>query len=121
MRLRAFAEAKRLAFFDVVMRRQEPVREGELALLPLKLEYIVRYLLEPQLDYFTRRSRQLGRGTGLGTASLVILVAIILYTVAQILLSLAVQVAGFAPPFNLPTASLPLPASTISYPAPFKV
>ncbi len=99
MRLRAFAEVKRLAFFDSVMRRQEPAKAGEIAFLQLKLEFIVRYLLEPQLAYFKGRAKELGRGTGLGTASLVILGLVIVYTVGQLALSLAVQLAVYVPPF----------------------
>lgn len=100
MRLRAFAEAKRLAFFEWIMQRPQMVLDGEVELLPLKLELIVRYLLEPQLAYFQRRAAELGRGSGLNRASLVILGLIILYTIVQIALSVAMLLGLYTPPFS---------------------
>ncbi len=100
MRRRAFAEAKRLAFFDCIMQREQVATEGELPLLALKLEFVVRYLLEPQLDYFKRRGRQLGRGTGLNRTSLLILGVVISYTLIQIVLGLAVLLGLYTPSFT---------------------
>ncbi|MGB0087732.1 MAG: hypothetical protein WBP94_20440, partial [Rhodomicrobiaceae bacterium] len=54
---RADAELARLALFEMVMTATEPVRDGELPLLPLKLEYFRRYQLDVQTRYY------LGRGT----------------------------------------------------------
>ncbi len=97
MRLRAIAEAKRMAFFDCIMQRPQMALDGELPLLPLKLEIIVRYLLEPQLAYFTKRARELGRGTGLNRTSLVILGLVLAYTVLQIVLAIAVLLGLYTP------------------------
>jgi hypothetical protein len=100
MRLRGFAEAKRLAFFDCVMQRPQVAMPNELPLLPLKLEFIVRYLLEPQLDYFRKRSKQLARGSGLGTFSLIVQAVVIVYTLIQIGLTIAVTLFEMKPPMS---------------------
>lgn len=97
MRLRAYAEAKRLALFDCIMQRQQIVQDGELPVLALKLELVVRYLLEPQLDYFTTRARQLARGTGLNRMSILILGLVLIYTVVQIALGLAALTGLYSP------------------------
>ncbi len=58
MKQRAEAEIARIALFDEVGRANEPAREGELELLPLKLEYFRRYQLEVQRRYYHGRGAQ---------------------------------------------------------------
>jgi len=58
MEARSQAELARLALFDVVMEASQPAREGELPLLPLKLDYIRRYQLDVQTRYYKGRGEQ---------------------------------------------------------------
>ncbi|MEQ8405947.1 MAG: hypothetical protein RKE49_12685 [Oceanicaulis sp.] len=64
MRARAIAETCRMELFAVVTEAQEDVREGELPLLPLQLEYFRRYQLGTQLDYYAARGSQHRRAAG---------------------------------------------------------
>ncbi len=101
MRLRSLAEVKRLGFFERVMRAQERPLAGELPTMALKLEFFRAYLLEPQLHYFQRRARELARGTGLSTFSLLVLVAIILYTIVQLGLAIVALFKLYPLPFAI--------------------
>lgn len=59
MKTRAKAENARAALFDEVMRAPGgDAREGEVALLPLKLEYFRRYHLDTQRRYYRGRGAQ---------------------------------------------------------------
>ncbi|MFW5660114.1 MAG: hypothetical protein ACOC05_01850 [Oceanicaulis sp.] len=58
MRARAIAETCRMELFTQITSAQEKVREGELPLLPLQLEYFRRYQLGVQLDYYAGRGAQ---------------------------------------------------------------
>lgn len=58
MKKRAEAEIARIALFEEVGRANETAREGELDLLPLKLEYFRRYQLEVQRRYYHGRGAQ---------------------------------------------------------------
>ncbi|WBQ09867.1 DUF4231 domain-containing protein [Hyphomonadaceae bacterium ML37] len=58
MKARAAAEMCRLELFETVIRLKEPQKDGELALLPLQLEYFRRYQLGVQLDYYSGRGAQ---------------------------------------------------------------
>ena len=64
MKQRAQAEIARRQLFNDVMQDEEDVREGELPLLPLKLEYFRRYQLEVQRRYYDGRGRQHARAAG---------------------------------------------------------
>ncbi|MGH1352873.1 MAG: hypothetical protein ACRBBN_19020 [Methyloligellaceae bacterium] len=61
MRKRAEAETARLGLFNSVMQRQETAKDGELPLLPLKLEYFRRFQLDIQLYYYKTRGEQHAR------------------------------------------------------------
>ncbi len=58
MKNRAEAEIARVALFDAVADASEPAREGEIALLPLALEYFRRYQLDVERRYYGGRGRQ---------------------------------------------------------------
>lgn len=58
MKKRAEAEIARIALFEEVGKADEAAREGELDLLPLKLEYFRRYQLEVQRRYYRGRGAQ---------------------------------------------------------------
>lgn len=58
MKQRGTAEIARASLFDTVARAQEPLAPGELALLPLKLEYFRRYQLDVQRRYYRGRGAQ---------------------------------------------------------------
>lgn len=58
MKKRAEAEIARIALFEEVGKANEAAREGELDLLPLKLEYFRRYQLDVQRRYYHGRGAQ---------------------------------------------------------------
>jgi hypothetical protein len=58
MKKRADAEIARTDLFNTIARADEPVRDGELPLLPLKLEYFRRYHLDVQRRYYRGRGTQ---------------------------------------------------------------
>ena len=58
MKKRAETEIARIALFDEVGKASEGGREGELDLLPLKLEYFRRYQLDVQRRYYRGRGAQ---------------------------------------------------------------
>jgi hypothetical protein len=58
MKQRAEAEIARVALFDTVSRADEPLRDGELPLLPLKLEYFRRYQLDVERRYYRGRGNE---------------------------------------------------------------
>jgi hypothetical protein len=58
MEARAEAELARLALFDTVMATSETLGDGELPLLPLKLEYLRRYQLDVQTRYYGQRGAE---------------------------------------------------------------
>jgi hypothetical protein len=58
MKNRAEAELARVALFDLVMDIAEEARPGEIALLPLKLEYFRRYQLDVQRRYYQGRGAE---------------------------------------------------------------
>lgn len=58
MKNRAEAEIARVGLFDAVTEANEPLREGEIALLPLALEYFRRYQLDMQRRYYKGRAAQ---------------------------------------------------------------
>ena len=60
---RAEAEHQRLKIFNAVMAADEQVRSGEEALLPLKLEYFRRFLLDEQMRYYSGRGNQHKEGS----------------------------------------------------------
>ncbi|HKZ96543.1 MAG TPA: hypothetical protein VJ045_06140 [Hyphomicrobiaceae bacterium] len=64
MRERARAELARVKLFDVVLDSEEQVRDEELPLLPLKLEYFRRYQLDVQRRYYGRRGKQHQQAAG---------------------------------------------------------
>ncbi len=64
MRARAVAETCRMELFAAVTGAREEVREGELPLLPLQLEYFRRYQLAVQLDYYAGRGAQHRKAAG---------------------------------------------------------
>jgi hypothetical protein len=64
MTARSEAEIARLALFDAVIEAEETPREGELALLPLKLEYLRRYQLDVQIRYYGGRGAQHKQAAG---------------------------------------------------------
>ncbi len=55
MLYRGEAEIARINLFDSVMAADETRKPGELPLLPLKLEYFIRYQLDVQRDYYKDR------------------------------------------------------------------
>jgi hypothetical protein len=55
MKSRAEAEIARVALFDAVIKTEEEAHSGEIALLPLKLEYFRRYQLDVQRRYYRGR------------------------------------------------------------------
>lgn len=55
---RASAELARNRIFDQVLGATEPVKPGELPLLPLQLEYIRRYHLDLQRAFYRQRGEQ---------------------------------------------------------------
>lgn len=110
MRMRAEAELARVELFDTLAKAEEPVREGELPLLPLKLEYFRRYQLDVQRRYYSGRGaahkKAAWRNNRWLTTSM-------LFTVA------AVLVGGFIA-LNLAAAwGLPLPEWIMTWVAPF--
>lgn len=64
MEARAEAELARLALFDLIVDAEEPSREGELPILPLRLEYFRRYQLDVQCRYYLGRGREHERAAG---------------------------------------------------------
>ena len=58
MQRRAEAETQRIRYFRRVAETDEAVREGELPLLPLQLEYFRRFQLDVQRLYYDKRGRQ---------------------------------------------------------------
>lgn len=64
MTARSEAEIARLALFDAVIEADETPREGELPLLPLKLEYMRRYQLDVQTRYYAGRGAQHKQAAG---------------------------------------------------------
>lgn len=64
MKERAAAETARIELFHYVVAQDEPVRSGELSLLPLQLEYFRRYQLEVQQNYYGGRGGQHARAAG---------------------------------------------------------
>lgn len=58
MSARGRAEWNRLKLFKTVSRSTEQVRDGELPLPPLKLEYFRRYQLDVQRKYYRERGRE---------------------------------------------------------------
>jgi hypothetical protein len=58
LRQRGIAERTRIDFFNYVVHAEQPVQEGELAVLPLQLEYFRRFQLDAQLAYFRRRGSE---------------------------------------------------------------
>jgi hypothetical protein len=55
---RGEAELYRRTLFETVTRSDEPLRPGEIALLPLQLEYFRRFQLDVQSAYYRRRGDQ---------------------------------------------------------------
>ncbi|MGD9828163.1 MAG: hypothetical protein AB7E70_02990 [Hyphomicrobiaceae bacterium] len=64
MQARAEAERARVRLFDQVMAADEAPREGEVALLPLKLEYFRRYQLDVQRRYYRDRGGEHAQSAG---------------------------------------------------------
>jgi hypothetical protein len=55
---RGLAELHRRQLFETVVAGEEPQKAGEIALLPLQLEYFRRYQLDVQLTYYRRRGEE---------------------------------------------------------------
>lgn len=93
MQHRGTAEIYRVQLFDEVTQSQEPLRENELSLLPLQLEYFRRYQLDVQRAYYNGRGKQHARAAGnskkwmLGSSLLTVLWALIAGAAAIHLLS----------------------------------
>lgn len=83
MQKRGTAEILRVQLFDEVTQAQEPLRENELPLLPLQLEYFRRYQLDVQRAYYNGRGKQHAQAAGsskkwmLGSSLLTVLWALI--------------------------------------------
>lgn len=64
MKNRGKAEILRIDLFDKVSQANEPSQDGELALLPLQLEYFRRYQLDVQLSYYKKRGGEHMKASG---------------------------------------------------------
>lgn len=98
MEQRARAELARIRLFDEVIDAHEEPRDGELPLLPLQLEYFLRYQLEVQRRYYEGRGNQHQRAAGHTD----------MWEQASLVLSIAAGAIAF-------WASLPLIASLLAY------
>ena len=61
LRSRAIAEQRRLQHFDAVFRSRESATQDELPVMPLKIEYMRRYLMEDQAAWYARRAKRYRR------------------------------------------------------------
>ena len=66
MKERAIAELARVKLFNDLMEANEEPRNGELPLLPLKLEYFRRYQFDVQRRYYSGRADEHARAAGQG-------------------------------------------------------
>lgn len=64
MEARAKAEDARIELFDKVLRSKEQARPGELAILPLQLEYFRRYLLDVETSFYKGRGEEHSKAAG---------------------------------------------------------
>jgi hypothetical protein len=87
MKQRAVAEIARIELFDRVAGAEETPQDGELALLPLKLEYFRRYQLDVQRRYYRGRGTQHRQGVRRNNTWLTASLAL---TVVSVLLGLLV-------------------------------
>lgn len=87
MRHRGRAELARKQLFERVFTSASEQEPGELAVLPLKLEYFRRYQLDVQRDYFQQRSKQLRNeaawGDGFSRLLIVISVVVFLFLMSR--------------------------------------
>ncbi|MGI9478200.1 MAG: hypothetical protein ACR2PI_15975 [Hyphomicrobiaceae bacterium] len=81
MRHRGRAELARKQLFERVFASTAEAQSGELAALPLQLEYFRRYQLDVQRDYFEQRSRELRNEAawGNGFSRFLIVVSVVLF------------------------------------------
>ena len=88
MRERASAEHERIMLFTQVLNADEPQRDGEVALLPLKLEYFRRYQLDVQRKYYRERGKEHAGAVRRSTWLRVIATLLILAAAAPIIAAL---------------------------------
>ena len=110
---RTRAENVRLELFETVCGlttedAPPPVREGELPLLPLQLEYFLRYQLAVQVNFYRDRGRQHAKGARqlVGWGALITFVAVFFSSLAATGLRIgtlvgAVSIVGLAAPVLL--------------------
>ena len=87
MRHRGRAELARKQLFERVFASVAVPQPGELAVLPLKLEYFRRYQFDVQRDYFDQRSRELRNeaawGNGFGRFLIIVSVVLFLFLMSR--------------------------------------
>ena len=90
MHARAAAEIARVDLFNRIRDASSEVQPGELALLPLKLEYFRRYQLDVQCAFYRGRGAEHARAAGATMRWKLISLALVAVVTAAILYSLGV-------------------------------